>query len=329
MFGLQSTNTLPNWLESWKNNAADSEPLDVLGPVEFAKNLELNRGPWALNRLGRPWVTLKWAQTLDGAVAPSLDRQGEIAWLTGKAARARVHQIRGQHQAILSGVASVLADDPRLTVRQPPPPPVTGNNGPSLERGPRKGPQRIVLDPRLRTPQHAQILQSTDPSTHLSSPLTDGAVFERPPAGPTVIVANRTSRTSTPGMRARAENLAATGALVWPILPTPQSGTADARGAKSDGLNSLMTKLQTAGIASVMVEGGPTTHQNFVRAGLVDEVFVFVAPTLLGGGKSVCGQNGLTLSAAAQITDWETHRLGADLLIHGVICPRPRPPKAM
>jgi diaminohydroxyphosphoribosylaminopyrimidine deaminase/5-amino-6-(5-phosphoribosylamino)uracil reductase len=65
-------------------------------------------------RRGRPWVTVKWAQTLDGRAAAA---DGTSQWITGTAARQRVHEQRAANDAILTGTGTVLADDPSLTAR--------------------------------------------------------------------------------------------------------------------------------------------------------------------------------------------------------------------
>lgn len=69
-----------------------------------------------VQRLGRPHVSVKWAQSLDGRAAAA---DGTSRWITGPAARADVHRRRADADAIVAGIGTVLADDPALTARRP------------------------------------------------------------------------------------------------------------------------------------------------------------------------------------------------------------------
>ncbi len=90
----------------------------------------------------RPFVTLKSAVSLDGKIAGP---NGESKWITGEASRRRAHQMRHEHDAIIIGIGTALADDPALTVR------LEGNW---------KQPARVVLDSQARLPLDSQLVKS-------------------------------------------------------------------------------------------------------------------------------------------------------------------------
>ncbi len=111
-----------------------------------AEARELNAAYVRHRETGQPFVLLKLAQTLDGRIAT---RNGQSKWITGEAARERVHLMRSRADAVLVGIDTVLADDPRLTVRH-----LDGRQ-----------PRRIVLDSRARTPLDARVLNGEAPAT--------------------------------------------------------------------------------------------------------------------------------------------------------------------
>ena len=115
--------------------------ITVTGVMEESAR-ELNRGFVARMTRQRPWLTIKTASSLDGRTALA---NGASQWITGEAARRDVHRWRARSCAILTGIGTVLADDPRLNVR-------------GIETA--RQPDRIVLDTHLRTPANARILQS-------------------------------------------------------------------------------------------------------------------------------------------------------------------------
>lgn len=105
-----------------------------------AEARELNVGFIARMTRGRPWLRLKTASSLDGKTALL---NGESKWITGPAARADVQHWRARSCALLTGVGTVLADDPRMNVRD-------------LDLG--RQPLKVIVDSRLATPPAAQIL---------------------------------------------------------------------------------------------------------------------------------------------------------------------------
>lgn len=109
---------------------------------------ELNCGFFSRIERGRPFVRLKMAMSLDGRTALA---NGESKWITGDAARADVQRWRARSSAILSGSGTVLADDPRLTVRD-------------LDGQAFTPPWRVVLDRDLRVPANFQVMNDSAPT---------------------------------------------------------------------------------------------------------------------------------------------------------------------
>lgn len=197
--------------------------IDVeVGLLEREANA-LNRGFMSRMRRGRPWVTLKLAASLDGRTAMA---SGESRWITGPVARADVHRLRAEAGAVLTGIGTVLADDPQLTAR--------GLSG-SVRQ-----PDRIVLDTRARTPATAQVW-------------ADGA--------------------RRFWLTARSPE------------QTPQGVSALSVAQGAGGSLDLVDALSQLGkreVNEVLAECGPRLGGALLQAGLVDELVVYLAPTLLG-----------------------------------------------
>ncbi len=115
---------------------------------------QLNEAYFHYITTGKPLITLKMAQTLDGRIATST---GHSKWITSEDARVMAHRLRSRHDAVLVGIGTVLADDPQLSVRH--------------VRGP--SPRRIILDSRLRVPLDATMLSDKNP--HLTILVTTSA----------------------------------------------------------------------------------------------------------------------------------------------------------
>jgi diaminohydroxyphosphoribosylaminopyrimidine deaminase/5-amino-6-(5-phosphoribosylamino)uracil reductase len=106
---------------------------------------QLNPGFVMRMRHGRPWVRCKLAMSLDGRTAM---QNGESRWITGEAARRDVHHLRARSSAIMTGIGTVLADDPSLTVR------LGGAGAEAFLQ-----PLRVIIDSRLRIPPTAKLLE--------------------------------------------------------------------------------------------------------------------------------------------------------------------------
>ena len=223
---------------------------------------------------GLPWVSLKVAMSLDGRVAT---RTGGARWITGPAARRLVHQLRHRHDAVLVGAGTVLADDPRLTVR--------------LEQG--RDPVRLVLDSRLRIPLSSRVinLPSSAPTWIFTTPNHD---------------------------RDKRRLLEARGAEV---IVVPGSGP------RVD-IRAMLEIVGQRGITSIMVEGGPTVNAAFLKHNLVDRLYLFLAPKIIGGHEApgpVGGAGVEEVSSAQRIEGVEVTRVGEDWLFTGY--PKGRDPE--
>lgn len=117
--------------------------IEVASGLLRSEAAELNAGFIKRAVAGRPWVRVKLAMSLDGRTALE---NGASRWITGEAAREDVQQWRARSSAVLTGIGTILADDPRLNVR--------------LRTGRPRPPARVILDGALRTPPRARVFET-------------------------------------------------------------------------------------------------------------------------------------------------------------------------
>lgn len=220
-----------------------------------AEAAELNPGFLKRMRSGRPWVRVKLAMSLDGRTALA---NGASQWITGPEARLDVHQWRARSSAIMTGIGTVLADDPRLDVRLPAP----------AEGRTRSHPLRVVLDTRLRTPPSARLL----------------AV-----GGNVLIMTTASQGEGEVGFAARGAQLIAKGAEIEQVAASAGGESARAESARGESggairlsLTDVLDRLARREVNELWVEAGPRLAGALLHQGLVDELIVYVAPKLLG-----------------------------------------------
>jgi diaminohydroxyphosphoribosylaminopyrimidine deaminase/5-amino-6-(5-phosphoribosylamino)uracil reductase len=187
----------------------------------------------------KPWVRCKMAMSLDGRTAMA---SGESQWITGPEARRRVHEMRGESSAIITGVDSICHDNPSLTVR---PDEQQRLTLPTLGE---RQPLRIIVDSQLRTAADAKIFSQV---------------------GTTVIVT--AVDLNDPAIQPQLTALQSSATII--SMPN-QQGQVD--------LTQLIIWLGEKGCNEVMIESGATLSGAFLTLGLIDHIDLFMAPSLLG-----------------------------------------------
>ncbi len=246
----------------------------VVGVCE-AEARRLNEGfaRWIQHR--RPLVLMKVAMTLDGRIAPPAGQHlvREPYWITSEAARAAVQTLRWQADAALTGVDTVLADDPMLTDRS------------GLRR--RRPLLRVVLDSALRMPLDGKMVRSAQGDVVVFTVSTDEA---------------RANKLRQRGVR--VEVLPAdTGA------PGDRSSSSGWEAGRVP-LGKVLDKLGEEGVLTMLTETGTRLNTALLAAELVDRVHLFVSPQIMGSD-AVPAFRGM--SHAIRMAEVEVERYGNDL----------------
>ncbi|MFO0274415.1 MAG: bifunctional diaminohydroxyphosphoribosylaminopyrimidine deaminase/5-amino-6-(5-phosphoribosylamino)uracil reductase RibD [Betaproteobacteria bacterium] len=226
---------------------------------------ELNVGFFARMNRGRPWLRMKIAASLDGKTALE---NGVSQWITSEAARADAHAWRARACAVLTGIGTVQADNPQLTVR--------------LVETPRQ-PLRVLVDSHL----------DVDPAARL---------FDGSP----VLVACA---------HGDADKMARLRQVQAEVVELPNAD------GKVD-LAALMTELARRACNEVHVEAGFKLNGSLVRAGLVDELLVYLAPLLIGEARGMLHLPALSeLARARRLVFHEVGQVGEDVRLLARIVP--------
>jgi diaminohydroxyphosphoribosylaminopyrimidine deaminase/5-amino-6-(5-phosphoribosylamino)uracil reductase len=215
---------------------------------------ELNIGFLSRVTRGRPWVRMKIAATLDGRTALA---DGRSQWITGPDARQDGHRWRARACAILTGIGTVKADDPRLTVREVATP---------------RQPLRVVVDSRLEIAHDARVLDG------------GGALIF------TAIDADRPLNAETHR------------------LPNPHGKVE---------LPEMLNELARRGVNELHVEAGFRLNGSLLREGCVDELLIYLNPSLLGdGAQGMFSMPGFaSLDERIKLTIASMDRIGDDIRI--------------
>jgi diaminohydroxyphosphoribosylaminopyrimidine deaminase/5-amino-6-(5-phosphoribosylamino)uracil reductase len=233
----------------------------------------LNVGFFSRMERGTPWVRLKIAASLDGQTAL---QNGQSQWITSEAARADGHAWRARACAVLTGIGTVLQDNPRLDVREVPTP---------------RQPHVVVVDSRLELPLNAKLLDNLKTSGR------EVWVYHAVP---------QTLQQAAPF----AAKQAALEALGVKLVHCPQANTS---AAKVD-LQAMLQDLARREVNELHVEAGHKLNGSLVREQLVDEFLVYLAPKLLGQGQGMLQLGPFTeLLQAPNLEFTDVQRIGPDV----------------
>jgi diaminohydroxyphosphoribosylaminopyrimidine deaminase / 5-amino-6-(5-phosphoribosylamino)uracil reductase len=228
-----------------------------------------------------PLVTLKGAMTLDGKIAPppsGTRHPTDVAaggstggWITGDIARQHVHQLRHQHDAIMAGVGTVIADDPLLTDRS------------GLPR--RRPLLRVILDSWLRLPQTSRLVKTAKDDVLVLCSSAD---------------------------ESKQREVEQLGVRVERIAPMP-----DGRPDLAD----VMRHLGKREITSLLIEGGATLNWSALSSGVVDKLFLYYAPKILGEGSVpfAASQGAGTHHGMIHARHLQLHQFGEDFAVEGYL----------
>lgn len=248
-----------------------------------------------------PYIRLKYAMTADGKIAT---KTGASRWVTGPEAIHKVHEMRHECMSIMVGVDTVIADDPMLNCR--------------IENG--RNPIRIICDSKLRIPGECQLVRTADEYDSETivvcavpgMPLGEVRFSEKAPF-------YMDDYNENPLAKALGKKFGG-GEFTKKAIKLNERGVRIFNFPGHDGkvaLSLLMEYLGKLDIDSLLLEGGGNLNESALRAGIINEIRIFIAPKVFGG-KAKSPIEGIGVdhpNMAYKFSFDDVERIGSDLMI--------------
>jgi diaminohydroxyphosphoribosylaminopyrimidine deaminase / 5-amino-6-(5-phosphoribosylamino)uracil reductase len=235
----------------------------------------LNVGFFSRFERHRPFIRLKLAMSLDARTAPAA---GGRVWITGEAARADVQIFRARSSSVLTGAGTVRVDDPRLDVR--------------LAYGPWvRQPLRVVLDPGLTCRTSSRVFEGGQALIFAAAESAAGRNEK----------ATRDAGTRPAGPQRRNDGVPRADSISVVRVPRADNGL---------DLRAVVDHLTTLEVNELLVECGPRLAAGFLKADLVDELILYVAPIFLGADAApLAALSGLSAPGSLPTFEFRDQRL--------------------
>lgn len=258
--------------------------------------LEMNEIFFHYITTNRPLVAMKYAMTLDGKIATY---SGSSQWITGEQSREHVHYLRKKYCAIMAGIGTVLADNPMLNCR--------------IQDG--VDPVRIICDTHLRIPIDSNIVKTSGNIPTIiacdENILAEGSTEENSVRNMQGGTLQGTTQRTIQNTTQKIQFLKEKGIKLVGILLNSSDGQID--------MKMLIERLGSEEkIDSILVEGGGTINASLIEHGLVDKVYCYIAPKIVGGRDSktpVEGQGIEFMKDALTFTNGRIKMFGEDVLL--------------
>lgn len=220
---------------------------------------------------GMPFIILKSAISLDGKIATD---KGRSQWISSLDSRTDAHYLRRSVDGIMVGVETVLKDDPNLTVR--------------LVDPPLKQPVAFVIDPALRTPLRAQLVQRRSQEKTI------------------VITSINAPRYKIAKLKEMSVDCL--------IFNTNERGVIS--------LSDMLNRIGQMGITSILIEGGSSLAANALKEAVVDKIVYYIAPKIIGGSTAPGPVGGSSVDSpedAIALYDVQVTQTGSDIRVEAYI----------